>query len=187
MARDYTLAKYKELLEAMTGYTVVTVEQFLRGCHEPFIILRHDVDKYPVRAARMAQLEKTKNILATYYFRWINGFPGNQINDVKILDHEIGYHFENLSEFNGDKKKALADFEKKLVELRKIAAVTTVAMHGAPRSKINNADMVKNIDLSNYSLLGEPHSSPQFRDIIYITDTGRNWSKAGRLSRPETQ
>jgi hypothetical protein len=72
VTRDFTLEKYSELLDAIKkGYTTATVEQFLKGEYkEPVIILRHDVDKFPPRAVRMANLEKSKGISSTYYFRW---------------------------------------------------------------------------------------------------------------------
>jgi hypothetical protein len=78
MSRDFTLEKYSELLDAIKkGYSTATVEQFLKGEYkEPVIILRHDVDKFPPRAVRMAKLEKSKGISSTYYFRWDSGLPG---------------------------------------------------------------------------------------------------------------
>jgi len=176
VTRDFTLEAYAKLLDAMSGYNVVTVEQFLRGCKEPFIVLRHDVDKHPERAVRMARLENAKGIRATYYFRWMGGFPEKEILEVIGFGHEAGYHYENLSELDGDKVKALADFVEKLADMRRLTPVNTVAMHGIPLSRVRNADMLVGVDLAKYGLLGEPYISPEFAELAYMTDIGRRWS-----------
>ena len=181
MSRDFTLDKYSELVRVLRGYyTIMSVADYLAlPKDEDFIaVLRHDVDKFPERATRMALLEKNLGIRSTYYFRWdpkSENFPKLAIIECKIYGHEVGYHYENLSELR-DKEKALADFEYKLAQFRKIEPVQTVAMHGAPRSKIRNADMLAGVDLSKYGLLGEPHLSPEFENIAYITDSGRMWT-----------
>ncbi|MDO9536753.1 MAG: hypothetical protein Q7J68_00350 [Thermoplasmata archaeon] len=192
MTRDFTLEKYSELVQALKqNYTIMSVADYLTlPKDEEFIaVLRHNVDKFPERAARMARLEKNLGIHSTYYFRWdpkainwsgtTNGQPGNfpemHIIECKIYGHEIGYHYENLSELR-DKEKALADFEDKLEQFRKITLVQTVAMHGAPTSSVRNADMLAGVNLSKYDLLGEPHISAEFKNIVYITDSGRMWT-----------
>ena len=190
MTRDFTLEKYSELVQALKqNYRIMSVADYISSPKkEDFIaVLRHDVDKFPERATRMALLEKNLGIHSTYYFRWDANLPGHvgdavmgnfpklAIIECKIYGHEVGYHYENLSELR-DKEKALVDFEYKLAQFRKIAPAQTVAMHGAPRSKIRNADMLTGVDLSKYGLLGEPHLSPVFENIAYITDSGRMWT-----------
>jgi len=190
LTRDFTLEKYSELISALKdNYTIMNVADYISSPKkEDFIaVLRHDVDKFPERAARMALLEKNLGIHSTYYFRWdaklpghvgdavMGNFPKLAIIECKLYKHEVGYHYENLSELR-DKEKALADFEYKLEQFRKIAPVSTAAMHGSPRSKVRNADMLADVDLSWYDLLGEPHLSPEFENIAYITDSGRMWT-----------
>ncbi|MBU4072276.1 MAG: hypothetical protein KKH41_02420 [Candidatus Thermoplasmatota archaeon] len=192
MTRDFTLEKYSELVQVLKqNYTIMSVADYISSPKkEEFIaVLRHDVDKFPERATRMALLEKNLGIHSTYYFRWdpklpghadsskaeMGNFPKQAIIETKLYGHEVGYHYENLSELR-DKTKALADFETKLAILRKLAPVSTVAMHGAPRVRVRNADMLEGVDLSKYDLLGEPHLSPEFANIAYITDSGRMWS-----------
>jgi len=181
MTRDFTLEKYSELLRALeVNYRIMGVADYLTSPKdEEFIaVLRHDVDKFPDRAARMALLEKNLGVRSTYYFRWNpkpGNFPKQEILETLRYGHEVGYHYENLSELR-DKEKALADFKDKLAVLRKLAPVRTVAMHGAPRVRVRNADMLEGVDLSKYGLLGEPHISPEFADIVYVTDSGRKWT-----------
>jgi hypothetical protein len=73
LTRDFTLEKYSELLQALKqNYTIMSVADYLAlPKDEDFIaVLRHDVDKFPERATRMALLEKNLGIHSTYYFRW---------------------------------------------------------------------------------------------------------------------
>jgi len=181
VTRDFTLEKYSELITVLKdNYRIMTVADYLTlPKDEEFIaVLRHDVDKFPERATRMALLEKNLGIRSTYYFRWdpkTGNFPKLAIIECKLYKHEVGYHYENLSELR-DKTKALADFEYKLAQFRKIAPASTAAMHGAPRVRVRNADMLTGVDLSKYNLLGEPHLSPEFENIAYITDSGRMWT-----------
>lgn len=192
MSRDFTLEKYSELIQALKkNYRIMSVSDYLTLPKDDdfIVVLRHDVDKFPERAVRMALLEKNLKVRSTYYFRWdpklpgpvdvsnseSGNFPKQAIIETKIYGHEVGYHYENLSELR-DKTKALADFEGKLAHFRKIEPVQTVAMHGAPRIPVRNADMLVGVDLSKYNLLGEPHISKEFEDIVYVTDSGRMWS-----------
>jgi len=208
---DFTLEAYSRLLDALSGYNIVTVEDFLSGkASEPFCVLRHDVDRFPSRASRMARLEKRLGVRATYYFRWLPeaapdipgepGFPAKEVIECKLFGHEVGYHYENLSALaalkeNGGKNpselqaKALEDFASKLALLREIAPVWTAAMHGAPRSKVDNSELLRGVELAQYGILGEPYLSPQFTDVTYITDSGRTWSSGeasvrDRLGKP---
>ncbi|MDO9536757.1 MAG: hypothetical protein Q7J68_00370, partial [Thermoplasmata archaeon] len=72
MTRDFTLEKYSDLLLALIGkYRIRTVADYLtQPEREHVVVLRHDVDKHPERAARMALLEKNMGVQSTYYFRW---------------------------------------------------------------------------------------------------------------------
>jgi hypothetical protein len=114
VTRDFTLDKYVELLAALkANYSILKVSEFLAGGgKEPFCVLRHDVDKHPSRAARMAKLEHRLGVHGTYYFRWDpklphhdrgypsgrepGGFPAQQVLEAKLYGHEVGYlHVES--------------------------------------------------------------------------------------------
>jgi nucleoside-diphosphate-sugar epimerase len=61
---DFTLSKYKELLQAFLseGYKVYTVEDYLTQYpdEEKVLVLRHDVDEKPENALKIAQIEFDK-------------------------------------------------------------------------------------------------------------------------------
>ncbi|WP_269849870.1 hypothetical protein [Methanosarcina horonobensis] len=76
---------------------------------ERFVLLRHDVDRMPGRALATAQIEHELGIKATYYFRTSeNVFKPDIIRQIRDMGHEIGYHYETLSEAKGDKKSLRA-------------------------------------------------------------------------------
>jgi hypothetical protein len=201
---DFTLPTYVRLLEATTKYSIVTVSDFLSGkAAEPFIVLRHDVDKNPYRAARMAKLENRLGVHATYYFRWdpkllhvdrgypsgteAGGFPASYVLEAKLYGHEVGYHYENLSSLASKKgealrERALADFTEKLASLRKIAPVATVS--AVPSKKPSNSELLVGADLKALQLLGDTSLSSQFGELPHISDAGRRWrSPAGPGTR----
>ena len=78
-------------------------------------------------------------------------------------------------------KQALGDFEIHLKELRKLAKVSTICMHGSPFSKYDNREMWKSETYTNYGIIGEPYFDIDFDKVLYLTDTGRTWN-AGKTS-----
>lgn len=128
----------------------------------------------------MARIEKEFGIKSTYYFRHKDHtFLPDTIKEIKNLGHEIGYHYENLSDSNGNLSIALDDFKTKLDEFRKLVPVKTISMHGRPLKKFDNRDMWKDNKelLDEYEIIGEIYLDIDYSDIAYINDTGRNWSQ----------
>ncbi|MFC2016775.1 hypothetical protein ACFLUF_03570 [Chloroflexota bacterium] len=178
MALDFTLSKYRELCQSVlkSQYTVLTVAAYLTSekLPEKCIILRHDIDRKPFNALRMAEVENKNGIRSTYYFRINNTvFLPDLIKEIAAMGHEIGYHYEALDKAKGDYQRAIRIFEQDLVKLRKVADVKTICMHGNPLTKWDNRDLWKKYDFKNFGLVGEAYLS--FHDIAYFSDTGRNW------------
>ena len=72
--RDFTLKKYKDLCLGLldSGYTPLTVYSYLKeqkNNNNKLAVLRHDIDRKPKNALRMAELEHELGIQSTYYFR----------------------------------------------------------------------------------------------------------------------
>ena len=77
--------------------------------------MRHDVDRMPGNALKMAEVEHEFNIKSTYYFRVNNSvFKKEIIKKIASLGHEIGYHYECLDKAKGDLEKAIRIFQKDL-------------------------------------------------------------------------
>ena len=98
---DFTLKIYQSLLSALrrAGYTFRTFEEFLSvPADGKVVILRHDIDKRPENALRMAQMEHASGIKASYYIRVVKGTWNEEIIErIVALGHEVSYHYEDLT------------------------------------------------------------------------------------------
>lgn len=171
--------KYKELCSTLqsAGYTLATVHQYLSS--DPLgkiAVIRHDVDRKPENAMRMAELEHTLGINSTYYFRYPYTFRPEIITRIGSLGHEIGYHYEVLAKAKGDHASAIALFSHELEAFKAICDVRTICMHGSPLSPYDNRDLWGKYDFQDYGLEGEAYLSMAEAGLRYLTDTGRNWS-----------
>ena len=182
--RDFSLDIYRELLETLQrhGYQLIGYSNYLksivdsRKAIDKFVILRHDVDARPENSRKTAQIEHALGAKATYYFR-----VGKESNNPEIiraiakLGHEIGYHYEDMSLCNGDANQAWSHFRTWLEYFRQFYAVETICMHGAPTSKWDGKELWKKYDYKSLGILGEPYLDTDWRDVFYLTDTGRCW------------
>lgn len=159
---DFTLSKYKELLLALKEYGDV--------------ILRHDVDLKPQNSLRMARIEKELGWRATYYFRAVpESWDENIILEIASLGHEIGYHYESLTTCDGNLEAAYQDFCQNLEKLRALVPVSSICMHGSPKSKWDSRDLWKHYDYHALGISFEPYLDTDFSKRFYLTDTGRRW------------
>lgn len=189
---DFTLAAYKEYLQAIkSSYgNILTFSEYFSAKSKPesFCLIRHDVDRKPANALRMARLENGMGVKSTYYFRAKpHTFKPDIITDIAGLRHEIGYHYESLADTGGDMPAALRDFENNLKKLKEIVSVRTIAMHGRPLSRCDSRDMWKSGENHNklikeYGISGEVYLDIDYTDIAYINDTGRNWT-SGKFNK----
>jgi len=182
MMLDFTLKQYEALCRAVidSGHGAMTVAGYLQaaGAGVDLVVLRHDVDRFPESALRMAQLEYRLGLCSTYYFRHTsNVFKPFIIRQIAEMGHEIGYHYETLSKARGDAPQAFKLFEQELKDFRSITAVRTICMHGSPLSPYDNRDLWKMYDFRNLDLLGEAYLSIDYRRLQYFTDTGRTWKR----------
>jgi len=181
---DFTLKRYKLLLSALQeqSYSFQSFEEFLKRPHDKSIILRHDVDLLPNNSLKFAKIQAEQNIRGSYFFRAVpESWDEKIIKEIAGLGHEIGYHYENLTTCNGDMKMALEDFKTNLEKLRKLVPVSTICMHGSPRSKYDSKDLWKTNDYDTYGIIGEPYFDVDFNKVLYLTDTGRMWD-GGKFS-----
>jgi len=172
---DFTINRYKLLLQSFKS--TQTFGEYLNETFTCNIVLRHDVDRSPKNALKMAVIEHELGFKATYFFRsHPHVFQHEIIKKIESLGHEIGYHYENLSDFNGDFDKAIQNFSETLEKFRIIANVNTVCMHGSPLSKYNNQDLWKKFNFRDFGIIGEPYFSINFNKVAYVTDAGRKWN-----------
>jgi hypothetical protein len=186
---DFTLDSYSSLLETLIkqGFSFQTFESIITNPMNKVIVLRHDVDKSPRNAERIAEIESGFNIVASYHFR-----IAKESNDVecikKIVDlgHEIGYHYER-QQATGDRRQGLKN-ETELLEMdfstfkinleyfRQFYPVKVISMHGSPRSKFDNRDLWKYYNYRDLGIICEPYFDIDYSKVLYLTDTGRRWN-----------
>jgi len=175
---DFTLHSYKELLDALKnqGYHFQTFEQYLTSPEEKTIVIRHDVDARPQNSLRLAKIESRYGIQGTFNFRAKpQSWDEEIIKQIAGLQHEIGYHYEELASYKGDQQQAIKAFKQNLEKLRKLAPVSTICMHGSPTSRYDSRDLWKHFDYKTLQILGEPYFDIDFSKVLYLTDTGRRW------------
>lgn len=176
---DFTREKYCQLVSQLknSGYEFITYQQYCEGkTPERFVILRHDVDLKPHNSLEVAKDEKGLGAKATYYFRAVpESWDDAIIKKIAAMGHEVGYHYESLTTCNGDIGKAFIDFNGNLVRLKELVPVTTICMHGSPRSPYDSKDIWKHYDYKTLGIIGEPYLTTDFSKMLYLTDTGRRW------------
>jgi hypothetical protein len=179
MPRDFTTRTYTYLLNSFleANYEVQTFQNYLLYPLHRVIILRHDVDKRPQSALRIADIENKLGIKSTFYFRIIrDSFNIDIIKRIIDLGHEIGYHYEDLTIARGDINQACSLFENNLQTFRKYYPVKTICMHGSPLSKWDNRVIWNYINYKDYDIIGEPYYDIDYNEVLYLTDTGRHWN-----------
>lgn len=175
---DFTLTKYKELVVALKAQynSFQTYQEFLETPASKSIVLRHDVDLLPQNSLTFAKIQAQNNIKGSYYFRAVpESWDEKIIKEIASLGHEIGYHYECLTTCNGNLDKAIQDFDKNLKALRALAPVNTICMHGSPMSKYDSKDIWKKYNYREFGIIGEPYFDTDFKNVFYLTDTGRCW------------
>lgn len=185
--QEFTLTTYKILLQELlpNGYSFQTFQDFIQQPEDKAVILRHDVDRKPENALVIAEIEKEAGIRASYYFRIVKeSYDEDIIKKISEMGHEIGYHYENLSEISKEKRVtskeelyelSIDDFRLNLEKLRKLYPIKTICMHGSPLSKWDNRDLWKRYSYRDFGIIAEPYFDVDFGEVLYLTDTGRRW------------
>jgi len=178
---EFTIDIYYQLLKKLiaSDYLFQSFSDYLEN---PFlsksVILRHDIDKLPQNALRIAAMENELGIKATYYFRIVKHvFDEEVIREIAKLGHEIGYHYEDLSLTKGDLESAIISFERNINSLRNLYPIRTICMHGSPLSSWDNISLWETYDYHKFGIIGEPYLDIDYSKVLYITDTGRAWNK----------
>lgn len=178
MNLDFTINKYRQLCDTLCrcGYTSSTVAAYLGNPNgeQKVIVIRHDVDRKPQQALRMARVEYELGIRSTYYFRFNKKvFQPQLIRKIAEMGHEIGYHYETLDKAKGNYERAIQIFKYELDEFRKVAEIKTICMHRNPLAKWDSRDLWSQYDFKKFGILGEAYLS--LNNVIYLSDTGRTW------------
>jgi hypothetical protein len=182
--QDFTLSAYRVYVDAIRERypSILRFDEYFASSPKPatFCLLKHDVDRRPFHALRMAILEREAGVRSTYYFRAKpHTFIPRVLQQIHSLGHEVGYHYESLSDARGDLAAAMELFADCLNQFRAVVPVRTVAFHGRPLSRHDNRVLIRHMKqqgiLETMDLLGDANEDINYTDILYISDTGRNW------------
>jgi hypothetical protein len=184
MPLDFTVSIYKKLLTQLiqAGYAFQTVKEFVQKPAQKTIMLRHDVDARNKHSLLFAKIQHKMGIVGTYYFRMVpESFDEKIIQEIAEMGHEIGYHYEDMDFAKGDVDEAYKLAKKHLEQLRELADVKTICMHGSPRSPYDNKAVWQKYDYRELGIIAEPYFDLDFSEVLYLTDTGRRWD-GGKFS-----
>jgi hypothetical protein len=179
---DFTFAAYGRLCSALAGAGFASLpmseyfalDEVRRPSH--FVLLRHDVESSAAKAVAMGELERGLGLRATYFFRTKRRvLQPDAIRRLVAMGHEIGYHYETLSQCLGRVEPALRLFGRELGRLREHADVRVASMHGAPLSPWDNRDIWRKAAPRDFGLLGEVYRDLDYSRVSYFSDTGRTW------------
>jgi hypothetical protein len=176
--KDFTITIYRNLLSALLEerYHFQTFQEFVQRPLDRSIVLRHDVDDRKEHSLQFAKIQQELGIVGTYYFRMVpQSFDESVILQIAEMGHEIGYHYEDMDFAKGDTRLAIDLFQQHLEKLREIVPIRTICMHGSPRSKFDNRSLWEVYDYKDYEIIGEPYFDVDYRQVFYLTDTGRSW------------
>lgn len=176
--KDFSLSIYRMLLQQMaeSGYQFQTVTEYTKSPAEKVILLRHDVDDRKLNSLEFARLQFQHGIKGTYYFRIVpQSFDKKVITEIAGMGHEVGYHYEDLDLAGGNLEDAIKSFEQNLNTLQDIVPISSICMHGSPRSKFDNRSIWDKYDYRNFGIFSEPYFDLDFKQLFYLTDTGRRW------------
>lgn len=176
--KDFTIDTYEKLLDAFqgNGFSFDRISNYPVDLKPKKIYLRHDVDDLHLNSLKFAQIQYDRGIVGTYYFRMVpESYNKDVIKEIAGMGHEIGYHYEDMDFANGNPEKAISFFENHLQSLREISSITSICMHGSPRSKFDNKAVWNHYNYKDYGILIEPYFDFDFDKVFYLTDTGRRW------------
>jgi hypothetical protein len=160
------------------SYKICRVNSYFNEMDDKIVYIRHDVDRFPNNALKMARIENEMGIKTTYYFRIIKSvFVENIIKEIVSLGHEIGYHYEDLAICKGDKDEAIIHFQDNLEKMRLYYPITTICMHGSPLSRWDNKTIWSENDYRKYGIILDTSLSINYNEVFYITDNGWAWNK----------
>ena len=189
MGLDFTPAKYEDLLKAISksDYPVIRIKDFFKLEKKPdnYIILRHDVD------------------LNANHQLYFSEFDHTVMSRINNSGHEVGYHYETMAKGRGDLKKALNIFLRESNHFLKYNKRITICPHGGYTlpgangytfsgmlrlflkfisgedifSKWKSADLWNHYQINKLKslVIADAHLSFDFKDTLYLSDTGRSW------------
>ncbi|WP_157114646.1 hypothetical protein [Nocardia niwae] len=192
---DFTFAHYADCLRLAVdmGYEFSRCADLIGATTgDRTVVLRHDVDEAPDRAAKFAEIENALGIPATYFWRVsANGYNVfgyevySLIKDLQAAGHEIGLHAEPLDYESATGVPREQALELQLAIFRLLAGTDKppgIASH-RDQTRDNNLDFLSAVDPAAHGFAYEAYGREPldlFHTAQYITDSLGRWRRFDR-------
>ncbi len=195
MPCNFSYSHYEKILKdaKRLGYRIVTCGDFAKKQPKPpYIVLRHDIEFYPDRAAELAKIERRLGVKSTYFVRLhaneYNPFGYKTYDALKIIascGHEIGLH-EESTDFSRIFREDLAGVlrrDKAVLELLLGKKVRGFSSHRDFTGYDNLALWRKN-NPKKYGFEYHAYEDRFFKGATYVSDSLVSWKsyENGRLT-----
>ena len=150
-----------------------------------FVVLKHDVETNVKKAYKLAKIEEKNRINGSFY---VQAYLLKKTRNIKLLKkmklmgHEISYHYDVMDSNKGCLEKALCEFErnKSLFETNGFE-INTICQHGNPLIErvgyASNRDFFRNKTIqqkySNIADIMVNFKAQREVDYNYYSDAGR--------------
>ncbi len=179
---DFSYKHYTEMLKKLKATKKLTTFHDVDGYErDEYIVIRHDIELSPMRAAKMAKIEAEIGIQSTYLVQVdsnaYNPFSQENLkylNNILYYKHPLGLHYNHDRKMKGS--ELVRDIENKLELLARGVNWPTNIFSGHMPSK---QFLLANIKIPNvincYNEKFFRHYSKPDNGVIYVTDANNQW------------
>lgn len=179
----FTFDWYEELLARLKSHEY-TFAEFDDAIDNQTALLRHDVDWSPRKAVRLAEIEASQDVTATYFFlvsspfyNVMNGEVRDQIARIIELGHEVGLHFSTHQYFDSEPNGrdgerpsdetlvSAIDSEREVLEVVADESIDIVSFHNPPEWVFRES----------FDGFVSTYEERFFDDIVYFADSNQRW------------
>lgn len=173
---DFTIKGYRALLNEglNAGYKFLSFDDPLKKKYPKVCLLRHDIDNNLNLALKMANIEKSLGIRATYLFMLrspsYNLFTKTNYKIVKKIiqmNHWVGLHYHEISYKGYRNIEALIEKEIEVISSLFSIKMNIVSIH-QPKVHILNGKF-------KTSKFTNTYDKNKFQDFRYISDSNKIW------------
>lgn len=174
----FTYDTYEDLLVRLQsrGYEFAS---YGGPVEEGEVLLRHDVDWSPRRAARMAQIEADNDVSATYFFllsspfyNALYGKTREAIDRITALGHDVGLHFSPHQYWSSEPtdEELVAEVAREREILSSVVGepIDTVSFHIPPEWVLKRS----------YDGFVSTYEERFFTSIAYRGDSNQRWRRS---------
>lgn len=173
----FTYYRYQQLLNELSN-AGLSFTTYGGGVDAGDVLLRHDIDLSVERAVRMAEIEASADIQATYFFlvtsqlyNIFNDETKEKIQRIRSLGHDVGLHFSTHQYFDNDPgdERLTKQVNAECNALESVAdtSVDTVSFHIPPKWILRRS----------FTGFISTYEERFFTEISYEGDSNQRWRK----------